>query len=333
MADGSQAKTTFSDRIRSVFARDASSSHDFEADPGKKGFVITLCVLTACLLWFAFSMQEMYTQVISMPVEVTNLPDDQALISPPPTDVRVQIEGEGVQLLRLYYRPPTIPLNASTREQDMELITSETVKSVSIQGVTPRLITLATDERLRKRVPVRSRVRIDPATGHRVVGDPVIRPDSVWISGARSIVTGIDSWATEPAVIDDVRDTVRTVVALSDSLGRLLELSADQVTYRANVQEFTEDRRVLAVQVRNAPPSRRVSFNPPSVTVRYLVPLSQYDQAKESDQFEAFVPYSEIRSDTSGVLYPRLQLPEGLEIREPRIQPDALRYYNVLGDN
>ncbi len=43
--------------------------------------------------------------------------------------------------------------------------------------------------------------------------------------------------------------------------------------------------------------------------------------------------YDEIVSDTSGVLYPHLDWPEELNIRDTRVEPDALRYYNVLGEN
>jgi hypothetical protein len=125
---------------------------------------------------------------------------------------------------------------------------------------------------------------------------------------------------------------LRIPVALADSLGGLLVFDEQEVEFFADVQEFTEGSRVLKVQVRDAPPHRRVSFSPPTVTVRYRVPLSMYDEANNSEGFVAFVPYEEIRADTTGVLYPKLDYPDHLQIRDTRMQPDALRYYNVLGD-
>ncbi|NNF04516.1 MAG: hypothetical protein HKN17_08620 [Rhodothermales bacterium] len=334
MADQNQ-KPNVPDWLKSLFVRNDLVSARDEPEPGRKGFVITLCILTACLLWFAFSMQETYLQMIEMPVEVTDLPEGRALLSLPPDHVRVQVEGEGVQLLRLYYNPPTIPVAVSTdtESQDMQLIVSEEVSSVSIQSVMPRTISMPTDDQMSRRIPIRSRIAVRTAPAHFIVGDVVIRPDSVTVTGAERIVSGLDSWPTERLVMPDVGDTVRTTVPLADSLGGLLHFDTPTVEFYANVQEFTEGSRSLQVRVTDAPPNRRVSLDPSSVTVRYRIPLSQFDEAAASEAFVAFVAYDQIRTDTSGVLYPQLDWPDNLNVREPRITPDALRYYNVLGAN
>jgi len=57
------------DWLTSLFTRKELLSSRDEPEPGPRGFVITLCILTACLLWFAFSMQETFLQVIDMPVK------------------------------------------------------------------------------------------------------------------------------------------------------------------------------------------------------------------------------------------------------------------------
>lgn len=328
-------KPTIPDWLKSLFSRNQLiSSHD-EPEPGRKGFVITLCILTASLLWFAFSMQETYLQVIEMPVQVNELPEGRSLLNLPPSHVRVQVEGEGVRLLRLYYNPPTIPVTVTSESesQDMHLTVSESVSNVSIQSVTPRTISMPTDERISRRIPIHSRVEIQTAPSRYVIGEPRIEPDTVMIFGASRIVSAIDSWPTERLVIENVRDTVRSEIALSDSLGGLLEFDFEEVELFANVQEFTEHTRVLNVQVKDAPPNRRVSLDPSSVRVRYRVPLGQFDEAAGSSDFIAYVTYDEIVSDTSGVLYPHLDWPEELNIRDTRVEPDALRYYNVLGEN
>lgn len=328
-------KPTIPDWLKSLFSRRELLSSRDEPEPGPKGFVIALCILTASLLWFAFSMQETYLQVIKMPVQVNELPEGRSLLNLPPSHVRVQVEGEGVQLLRLYYNPPPIQVSVTSgsENQDMHLAVSEEVSNVSVQSVTPRTISIATDEEVSRALPVRSRVEIRPAPSFYLIGEPRIEPDTVTVSGAASIVSALDSWPTEARLFEDVRDPLQTGIALADSLPGLLKFDSTEVELFANVQEFSEDNRSLRVQVRDAPPNQRVSLDPPAVTVRYRVPLEQYDEAAESPDFIAYVTYDEIRSDTSGVLYPHLDWPDELHIRDARVEPDALRYYNVLGEN
>jgi len=52
--------------------------------------------------------------------------------------------------------------------------------------------------------------------------------------------------------------------------------------------------------------------------------------AQEADDFYAFVPYQEILSDTTGNVYPLVNVPSNLLLREVNIFPNAFRYYRNL---
>lgn len=302
-------------------------------DPRHKGWVITLCVLASCILWFAFSMQENYVQVLEFPTEVRNLPDGKALAAVPPRTVRVQLEGEGIQILRLYYNTPALPIDVGNNEVDLALTAPEIVKNVSVQTVTPRLVTLAVEDRIEKRVPVQPRINLEFSPGYRLIGRIRAEPDSITISGARSIVDGIRSWPTEVRNLGQMRDSLDAMVALSDSLAPLLDHERQEVRVVADIQAFTEARRSVAVRAVDTPPGVRVTFAPPVVDVIYQVPLSQYDEAMQSTEFYAFVPYSDIMRDRQGLVFPMLYLPAGLDVRSPRFDPEGLKSYQVLRDD
>lgn len=319
-------------RFQSLFFPQRDGSFD-EDSRQTKGWVISLCVLAACVLWFAFSMQEEYVQVLEFPTELRNLPDDKALAAVPPSSVRIQLEGEGIQILRLYYNPPSLPIDVANESVDLGLTAPEIVKNVSIQTVTPRSVTLNVEDRVWRRVPVEPRVSMEFIAGYRMIGRLEAFPDSVTITGARSIVENIRSWPTERRNLGAMRDSLHAPVALSDSLSSLLEMDVSEVMVKADIQAFTEARRIVPVRAVGLPRGVEVTFEPAVVEVTYQVPLSQYDAVMEADAFYAFVPYSDIVRDVQGRVFPMIHLPEGLEVRSPRFEPEVLRYYDIRQDD
>ena len=319
-------------RLQTLFhpGRRAEAEYD---TPRNRGWVITLCILASCVLWFAFSMQETYTQVIEFPTEVRNLPDDQALAQMPPSSVRVQLEGEGIQILRLYYNPPSVPIDASQDVVDLGLSAPEIVKSVSIQAVTPRLVDMSVEDRVSRRIPVEPRITMQFASGYRMIGTIKSVPDSITVSGARSIIQNLRSWPTARRHLGEMRDSLNAAIALSDTLGSLVLTDVSEVIVKEDVQAFTGATRQVAVRAVGLPPGVRVTFSPAVVDVIYQVPLSQYDKAMEAEEFYAFVPYSDIERDTQGLVFPMLHLPDSLDVRGPRFEPESLRYYDVRRDD
>ena len=319
-------------RIRSVFSPSRRDLRFESNEPEHKGLVITLCVLAASVLWFAFSMQESYTQLIEFPTQIVDLPGDKALKQLPPATLKVQVEGEGVQVLRLFYNPPIVSISAQSGELDLFLIASEAVNNVSIQSVTPRTTSINIEDRVFKRVPVREAIDIQLANGFGMIGNFVISPDSVTISGARSIIEGISEWRTDHRRLGSLSDSLDAMISLSDSLNGLVQLDRTEVRVKANIQEFTEAMRSVEVRSIGLAENQQVRFVPSTVEITFQVPLSQYDAALTAPDFYVFVPYSDTQRDEQGLVYPMLHAPEGLTIREARINPSGLKYYDVRND-
>lgn len=298
----------------------------------RKGFVISLCILAASVLWFAFSMQETYTQVIDFPTEIRDLPGDKALVNLPPSTIRAQVEGEGVQVLRLFYNTPTVPISATPGDIDLLLVVAEAAGNVSLQSVTPRLTSIVLEDRVYKKVPIVPELDVQLAPGFWLLGEVRTSPDSVTISGAASIMESITSWKTQRRKLGVLSDSLAATIALSDSLQGLVDLEFPDVFVTANVQEFTEASREIPVRALGLSEGKDVTFSPSSVTVTYLVPLTQYDASIRAEDFYAFVPYSETIRDENGLVYPMLHLPVGLHIRESKLSPSGIRYYDIQND-
>jgi len=301
-------------------------------DDRYRGWVITLCILTSCLFWFIFSLQETYTRVLNLPTEVTDVPDGMALTSLPPEEVQVQVVGEGVQLLRYYYNPPRISFRVNGGALDVQAAAREALGNVVLQSVSPRTVDITTGPTEWKRVRVQPRVELQLKSGHRVIPPVRIRPDSVTLVGARSILGDIRSWPTERRTLGGVDDSVTTMIPLQDSLRGLVSFDTREVAYFADVQEFTQAVRMVDVRVTGMPPGRQVSLDPSRVELTYQIPLSQFDLAQESEDLFLEVPWAAMRDDNSGMVFPSLRTPPYLYVLQPRWVPSSLRYYDVLAD-
>ena len=276
-------------------------------------------------------MQETYPLALSFPTRVINLEEDKVLASRPPETVRVQMVGQGVSLFQVYYNRPTITLDASQIEIDIEAAELGLPTDVRIESVTPRTYVPILEDKKERKIPVRLDADITLPEYFDYIVLPEISPDSVTIIAGESVVDSLDYWPTELFELRGFRDTLVTSVALKDTLNDSVILDVQSVELRAVAKEFTGAETTVEVDVRGAPSDKKlVTLDPSTVTIRYRVLLDQFSQAQQSTGFGATVDYNDIRSDTTGSVQPSLILPPNLELRDVDFFPQTLRYYNYL---
>ncbi len=321
--------TAFWDRIQSLFSR--PSPQRSENEPQRRGMAVTMAILVSSLLWFTFTMRETHTKIFQMPTEVVNLPENQALSQLPPDNVRVQVVGDGWSLLRLRFSPPIIPVNASQQEVTVRDAIPELPKNLDVQSVIPATLNLLTERRITRRVPVDLRARIETPRTYDLVNPPTLMPDSVDVTGAASVIGDLEQWPTVRRTFENVRDTLQTRIALSDTLSGLVLKNVEAISLRAVSKQFTEGSREIDVTVQGQPSTQTlVSLEPSTINVRYRVLFSQYQDAEHAMDFYATVSYDEIRQDTTGRIRPHLHPPKNLVLRDIEMIPQTLGYYERI---
>lgn len=307
-------------------------ARDGEGFNAQDGVALAVSVVISVLFWFTLKMQEQYTIAMDLPTEVVNVPEGESLTERPPEQVRVQVQGEGWQLLQIYYRRQPISLNVANDPITVQEAAQLSAGSgISVTGANPPTVELDTGPRITRRVPVRPRARIEPAQTYEVVGSLTVEPDSVLVSGADSLVSVIDRWPTERVEREGVREDLDIRVGLADTLEGLVSVDTDRVRVRADVELFTEAVREVPVRVTDRPPgAREVRLEPSTVNVIFRVPMSQYERAVEIEGFSASVSYSTILRDTTGTVEPDVQTPNSITVRGVRVEPDRLRYFTVI---
>ncbi len=334
MATNSDSQgAVFWDWLRPLFAPEEDEPRRDE-DP-RRGMAITVCVLLSCILWLSLTLGEQRTQTIRLPVEVVETPEGQALAEVPPTHVQVQLQGRGLDLIRLLYNPPVVEVRATTSQVDVaDEIDLPQGTSLQLEAVTPASFEMALEPRQTRRVPVQSRVEVDVASDYELLEDPLIEPDSVEVEGAESVVRGVEAWPTTASTIENLQDTVEVQVPLADTLRRLVNVRPQDVRVIARAGRFVEETREVEVEVTGVPSGQDlVSLQPSTIRIRYRVLFRDLFKARRASEFFATVSYDQIRTDTTGYVTPRVHVPSDLHIRDSEPIPSRLRYYTFVSES
>lgn len=293
--------------------------------------VVSLCILVAVVLWLTLSLADTYTYVASLEMRVTDLHEDSALAALPPAAVEVRLSGSGTALLRTRFNGPVLELSAVGSEIDTRSAL-QLSPEIAVIDVVPERIELAKDVRHTRRIPIESRVELEPIAAYDLFEQPVLQPDSVVVTGARSVVDRLEFWPTEPMRFSRIRDTLVTSIPLADTLSELVTIDQSSIILSARAYRFTEASRVLPVTVTELPTAQPiVLLDPPEVEVIYRLPLFQYEAAQAAVDMFVTVSYETILADTTAWVEPQINVPEDLLIRLKEVTPPRLRYFIYIG--
>ncbi len=316
--------------LRDRFVRNRGNTIPDEELSRGRGFIITMCVLIAVVLWFTLSIGETYSIAVNLYTRIINVPEDMALTALPPPVVQVQLRGEGTALFRLRFNPPVLDVDAEQDQLNVNTLVTPP-QGIVVENVFPPTLNLRKEPRIFKKVPILSRAVLEPTKAYDFFEPPTLTPDSVVISGAQSIINAIEDWPTETQEYLEVQDSLIARLSLIDSLGVLVTKSHTETVLSTVAHEFSEQERDLKVEVTEFPTALRgVELVPSTIKVSYRVPVSQYQAARVAPDFYATVSYNVIRTDTTGRVRPEIFPPEELSIRSLSWSPTSLRYYVSL---
>lgn len=286
----------------------------------------------ALVLWLLVNLSRPFNLSVTLPVDLEGVPAGKALADDVPHEVAVSVSGEGWKLLRIYNNPPRIKLRPTEGAMNFFDVVREQMNmfaGVDVTKVTPAALEIKLENRITKKVPVVANVLVKTDNRHGMVGWPKLEPDSVTISGAKSILQNIHNWPTEYREIKDVSDNIDIPLNLKKP-DQIIEINPQQVTYHASIEEFTEGEVKVEIQTTGLPSGQRVSYSPPTITIRYGIPINEYPGSKKVRMFQAYVPYQDIVADTTGFVAPLLALKtDSLHVRIRDYQPHRVAYYTL----
>jgi len=257
-------------------------------------------ILLAILLWFHVATEKTFQVEISLPLAQIEISDDLVIAEPPPDSVRVLISASGKTLLRSSWKRSGVRLvvsgsRASKFVTELSPVNLSLVKGDKLnlmEVIQPREIVLTCERKMRKTVPIVSKLVVRPDDGYLISEKEAIFPKEVTLTGPWGRLKDIDSIETMSRTIESVRDDFSSRIALvrPDIYGLVME--PDTVVAYFNVTPVKRrEFKNIAVRLINIPRGSNYDFVPQSVDLRVAGKNETIDSLSE-ELFSAIADYA-----------------------------------------
>lgn len=176
-----------------------------------------VAVVTA--LWVYLGGAQKFELGLRVPVEYRNVPESLALSGRPATSLEVRLRGTRAALSGVNPESlrATVDLGATERGTNFVAVGREGVNApagVELVGTEPAVLRLTLERVHRLRVPVRARLRGEPARGYAVAAVTVV-PGTVEVLGPESAVANLQAVYTEPVDLTGAQESFNRAVPLA----------------------------------------------------------------------------------------------------------------------
>lgn len=280
-------------------------------------------LLLALVFWVLTKFSEETTAAINANLTFTNLPSSVSISPKTPSDIEFDVSANGFEFLSYNLNAPKINIDASKyyKEGDtlISISSSELDKIIMahfgndtrVSNLSISTLDVYLDVVVSKMVPVRLVSDIAYREGYKPVGQPVLKPDSVMISGPSASVYAVDSIISETYTNKDVSETLEGIVNLNLDKNLDISISEETVNLRIVVEEFAQKRMTLPVEVINVPQDIQLKLLPENIVISFDISVNQFNSISEND-FNIVCDYA-LRSSGENILVPKLVTqPEGL---------------------
>ncbi|MDE5424296.1 hypothetical protein L3073_18960 [Ancylomarina sp. DW003] len=296
-------------KIKDVFDRENIKSN-------RKLVIYMFFVGLATIFWFLNALSKEYTTTVNYPVSYSDFPSKKILSNELPSRLRLTVRAYGFDLLRYklsFFQSINFPVNEYTNNRleksDENIIRFSTNRmtsavaaqlssAISVTHISPDTINFQFSSLIEKKLPVHfnSNLKFEPQ--FRLGGDVMLKPDSIWVIGAQSIVDSIKQIETETLELKKLNESTKKKLNFVKIEG--LKFVEKKVEVELPVEQFTEAQKQVGLKILNLPDSVYMRLFPHQVKVSYLVGLKDYETISE-EQFELEIDYGSIDLENNKV--------------------------------
>lgn len=282
-------------------------------------------LLLSLTLWIYTTLNSEQIAYIDIPLSI-KMPTDKSSETLIPKSIFVEFKGTGWQLINLMYFNTSVKCfldlnNFKINNNQIEIGRNDFIKGlqsiVNVQAlnIVPENLVIKLGEVINKKVKVIPNIKLNPAEGFIVIGDPEISPDSISIKGNEKIIKTLNHWSTELAVFDNIKSSFTVYLPLKDTLKNMVELKENIVRIDVNVQQKAS-LVVKSVEVKvvgGMLPSDYILL-PKYVDVVISGGIEDICNVN-LDEIYAFIEYSSLLKEPTGVIVPQIIVPERIKVR------------------
>ena len=175
-----------------------------------------------------------------------------------------------------------------------------------------------------KKVPVEMVKSFDFRSQYTNIGPIRLKPDSVTVYCDALHLENIDRVYTVPLTISDIHGSLHGSLKINRLRG--VRLSDDEIEYDMEVSRYVEIRVTRNLEVRNAPPGRRLQVYPSSCTVVYRCKFPPTRDVTGKVDF--YIDYRDFAESMNGRCIPRPTAIPGSVI-DYRLEPEVFECFEI----
>jgi len=275
-----------------------------------------LFLLVAFLLWFLTKFSKDYIDDVTVKIEYVNFPSNQMLTKNNTNEMLFNIEASGFEFLYYSFKKPIIQIDVSkyvknnnniwlVEKQDVSKILSNYFKANIIEKNSVQEIILDLDERISKMIPIQHLIEISYKKGFYPLDSIKLVPDSVLVSGSKSLINAIGTIYTETSNLANIFEEMDSKIALNvSSLSENIEFNILEVNYSQTIEEFTQAEMIIPIELINVAENLIVQLFPSTLKVSYLINFENFKEITEND-FKIICDFAEANENTN-YLIPKL---------------------------
>jgi hypothetical protein len=275
------------------------------------------------------------------PLHFSNLPKDKVLVGKTDTILRVTVSSTGYKLLvrDLENTDMTVDVDLSNLNlkksgniyensistTDLNEKVLKNLVKLKLVSVYPTSINLMFEDAVTRKVPVKPVMDISYAKQFDIYGRIMVFPDSIYVTGTKKDIAGIDAIETENIVFSDLSDTRFFTASLKKNLvSSELLYSHDYVKIVLPVARYTEAQITLPITSNPEGRKEKLLTFPSRVNVFYYVALKDYMKI-DTSMFKAGVDYQRaLTNEVSRLKVDIIKSPSFVKIL--RIEPERVEY-------
>lgn len=288
--------------------------------------VVALCVLTATTFWVLNALnKDDYTTVVNQSIVFLYDQEEFMAVDELPKSINIQINGNGWDLLRKYFRFKSTPFPIQLEDpsdkgyvltRDLERELSENLTPTQLVGIIQDTVKFKIDKIVSRKI----KIELDTAEtilskNFRLAGPITIDPETVTVTGAISVLQELDGKLIIGIGEENVNENLSKLLPLSlpREFRDYLQLEEQAVLLSFEVVEFIEGSMELPITKRYFPANVSIDDTATSVTVDYLVDERELEAFQKLD-LEALVNYNNRNGEDSTVNVSLNKNPSYLEI-------------------
>ena len=263
-----------------------------------------ICIVISALIWYIIYLSSDTVLKERIEVEYVDLPDNYFITAKSSDFINISLSVEGNQVNEIHSHIKNSSVivslaNVKTAGKDKLVYTYQVAPYVKNQvgdmlktsvnySISTDSISLTFEKAISKKVPLKDDSRFEVASGYMLLKGSGFSCDSVTVTGLTYNVEQVDHVTLAYSPISMVNRS-KTIDFNFEDYYHDFTVKPSVVTYSINVAEFTESSMTLKIE--EFYDSNKLWFFPESVTGRFNVPLTDFNQISKDDFYlEVVIP-------------------------------------------